>query len=191
MTGRKNTSPPPLTTARLQLRGINQADSEDLYAIYSDMKTLEYWGQDPVQSPAEVWKIIKKNMQYVASGTAILWGIALRDSNRLIGTCTIFRISQQNKNGEAGFILNRAHWGKGLMTEAMGSVLDYTFNDLDFHRLEADTDPKNLASLALLKKLGFQREGYFRERWFVHGKWHDSVMLGLLRNEYFVAVSNS
>jgi len=191
MTGRKNTSPPPLTTARLQLRGINQADSEDLYAIYSDMKTLEYWGQDPVQSPAEVWKIIKKNMQYVASGTAILWGIALRDSNRLIGTCTIFRISQQNKNGEVGFILNRAHWGKGLMTEAMSSVLNYTFNDLDFHRLEADTDPKNLASLALLKKLGFQREGYFRERWFVHGKWHDSVMLGLLRNEYFVAVSNS
>ena len=70
------------------------------------------------------------------------------------------------------------------MTEAMNSVLDYAFNDLDFHRLEADTDPDNAASLALLEKFGFQREGYFRERWFVHGKWHDSVMLGLLRSYY-------
>jgi len=190
MTDKNKTNPPLLTTARLQLRGITQTDSDDLYAIYSDMKTLEYWGQDPVLSPAEAWNKIKDNMQYVKGGTAILWGIALRDSNRLIGTCTIFRINRQNKNGEAGFILNRAHWGKGLMTEAMSHVLDYTFNELDFHRLEADTDPKNTASLALLKKLGFQREGYFRERWFVHGKWHDSVMLGLLRNEYFVAVSN-
>ena len=123
-------------------------------------------------------------MQSVKDRTAILWGIALKSNNKLIGTCTIFKISQQNKIGEAGYILNRAYWGKGLMTEAMNTVLDYAFNKLDFHRIEADTDPKNIASLALLEKLGFQREGYFRERWFVHGTWHDSVMLGLLRKEY-------
>jgi ribosomal-protein-alanine N-acetyltransferase len=186
-----NTDPPLLTTARLQLRSISETDSDDLYAIYSDMKTLEYWSQDPVQSPADAWKKIRENMQWVEAGSAILWGIALRANNRLIGTCTLFRINQQNRNAEAGFILNREHWGKGLMTEAMRSVLDYAFKDLNFHRLEADTDPKNLASLALLKNLGFQREGYFRERWFVHGKWHDSVMLGLLRSEYFAKVSNS
>jgi ribosomal-protein-alanine N-acetyltransferase len=191
MTNKNKTDPPLLTTARLQLRSIGKSDSDDLYAIYSDMKTLEYWGQDPVQSPADAWKKIRANMQQVEGGSAILWGIALRDNNRLIGTCTIFRINQQNKNGEAGYILNRKHWGKGLMTEAMSSVLDYAFNDLEFHRLEADTDPENAASLALLEKLGFQREGYFRERWFVHGKWHDSVMLGLLRSEYFAKVSNS
>ncbi len=179
-----NTDPPLLTTARLQLRSISETDSDDLYAIYSDMKTLEYWSQDPVQSSADAWKKIRENMQWVEAGSAILWGIALRDNNRLIGTCTLFRINQQNRNAEAGFILNREHWGKGLMTEAMSSVLDYAFNDLNFHRLEADTDPKNLASLALLQNLGFQREGYFRERWFVHGKWHDSVMLGLLRSEF-------
>ncbi len=183
MANKNNTDPPLLTTTRLRLRGINKTDSDDLYAIYSDVKTLEYWGQDPVQSPAEAWKKIRKNMKSVEDGTAILWGIALRDSNRLIGTCTIFRINQQNRNGEIGYILNRDQWSKGLMTEAIRSVVAYAFNDLNFHRLEADTDPKNLASLALLENLGFQREGYFRERWFVHEKWHDSVMLGLLRSD--------
>jgi RimJ/RimL family protein N-acetyltransferase len=184
MPDKNKPTPPQLTTSSLHLRGINKADSDDLFAIYADAKTLEYWGRDPVQSPAEAWNMIKENMKCVDSGSAILWGIALRKSPQLIGTCTIFRINQQNRNGEIGYILNRAHWGKGLMTEAIRRVLAYAFDELKFHRLEADTDPENLASLALLEKLGFQREGYFRERWFVHGKWHDSIMLGLLRNEY-------
>ncbi len=182
-----NTKQHPLTTGRLLLRGITKADSDDLFPMYSDMKTLEYWGQDPVQSPAEAWKAIEENMKWVESGSAILWGIALKESNQLMGTCTIFKINQQNQNGEIGYILNRDHWGKGLMTEAISCVLEHAFNDMKLHRLEADTDPKNFASLALLEKLGFQREGYFRERWFVHGKWHDSVMLGLLRSEYFIS----
>jgi len=83
-----------------------------------------------------------------------------------------------------GYILNRKYWGKGLMTEALTCLLNHAFDTLDLHRLEADTDPDNSASLAVLEKLGFQREGYFRERWFVHGKWHDSVMLGLIRSEF-------
>ena len=182
MAEQNNTNPPLLTTERLHLRGICEADSDDLFPLYSDMKTLEYWGRDPVQSPAEAWKEIQENMKGIESGSAILWGIAFRESGQLIGTCTIFKINQQNRNGEIGYILNRVHWGKGLMTEAIDCVLDYAFNELELHRLEADTDPKNLASLALLEKRGFQREGYFRERWFVHGKWHDSVMLGLLRS---------
>ncbi len=180
----KETDPPVLNTARLHLRAIRKADSDDLFAIYADRKTLEYWGRDPVQSPAEAWNAIRENMEYVAAGTALLWGIALKESSRLIGSCTLFRINRQNRNCEIGYILNRAYWGQGLMSEAIKCVLDHAFNELDFHRLEADTDPGNLASLALLEKLGFQREGYFRERWYVHAKWHDSVMLGLLREDY-------
>ena len=180
----KETDPPVLNTARLHLRAINKADSNDLFAIYADRKTLEYWGRDPVQSPAEAWNMIRENMEHVAAGTAILWGIALNDSEQLIGSCTLFKINHQNRNCEIGYILNRAYWGQGLMSEAIKCVIDHAFDVLDLHRLEADTDPKNLASLALLEKLGFQREGYFRERWFVHAKWHDSVMLGLLRSDY-------
>jgi RimJ/RimL family protein N-acetyltransferase len=55
---------------------------------------------------------------------------------------------------------------------------------MHLHRIEVDTDPDNLASLALLDRFGFTREGYFRDRWRVHGAWHDSVMLALLEDEY-------
>jgi RimJ/RimL family protein N-acetyltransferase len=83
-----------------------------------------------------------------------------------------------------GYILDRRHWNKGYMSEAMARMIDHAFNDLNLNRLEADTDPGNTASLALLERFGFRREGLFRQRWLVHGKWHDSVMLGLLRGDW-------
>jgi RimJ/RimL family protein N-acetyltransferase len=70
------------------------------------------------------------------------------------------------------------------MSEALSAVLNYAFDELDLHRVEADVDPDHAASLALLNKFGFAREGLFRDRWFVHEEWHDSVMLGLLARDY-------
>ena len=78
----------------------------------------------------------------------------------------------------------RDFWGRGLMSEALAAVLSYAFEDLGMHRIEADVDPDHAASLALLEKFGFIREGILRDRWFVHGEWHDSVMLGLLADEF-------
>jgi RimJ/RimL family protein N-acetyltransferase len=70
------------------------------------------------------------------------------------------------------------------MTEALTLLFDFAFETLDFHRLEADADPRNERSLRLLERLGFLREGYFRERYHVAGEIQDSVMLGLLRRDW-------
>ena len=70
------------------------------------------------------------------------------------------------------------------MSEALAAVLDFAFDHLELHRIEADVDPDHAASLALLSKFGFRREGLLRERWRVHGAWHDTVMLGLLAGDY-------
>jgi len=85
-----------------------------------------------------------------------------------------------NRRAEIGFMLNRDYWRQGLMYQALEAVITFAFDTLKLHRIEADTDPGNTGSLALLEKLGFEREGLFRERWFVNGKWDDSVMLALL-----------
>jgi RimJ/RimL family protein N-acetyltransferase len=70
------------------------------------------------------------------------------------------------------------------MAETMAAVLAYAFDVLKLYRVEADSDPGNTASLALLEKFGFTREGLFRERWLMDEKWFDSVMLGLLEDDY-------
>jgi ribosomal-protein-alanine N-acetyltransferase len=175
---------PELQTARLRLRPLSMADSEAFLDIFSDVETLQYWSGEPIRELHEAETLIREDLEYSMEGKCIVWGVALPDSNRLIGKFILFQFNEQNRRAEVGYILNRRHWGQGYMTEVMSRVLDYAFDVLKLHRLEADTDPDNTASLAILEKFGFQREGLFRQRWYVSGKWLDSVMLGLLRTDY-------
>lgn len=174
----------PLTTDRLWLRPLHPDDADAYLDMFRDPHTMVFWSGAAITSLAEAQKMLKADLEWTASGDALCWAIALPDSGKLIGKISLYLYSEQNRRAETGYILNRRHWGRGLMTEALGAVLDFAFDELMLHRIEADVDPKNSASLALLSKFGFVREGRFRDRWFVHDEWHDSVMLGLLRHEY-------
>ena len=172
-----------LQTDRLVLRPIEMSDSIAFFDIFSDFQTLQYWGRKPVRTHEEAEALIQKELDWAKSGTCVNWGIALADSNLLIGKITLFQFDEQNRRAEVGYVLDRGYRDQGYMTEALTSVLAYAFDVLNLRRLEADTDPENSASLALLEKFGFQREGLFRKRWLVGGKWADRVMLGLLRED--------
>ena len=94
------------------------------------------------------------------------------------------KIDRGQRRAELGIAIGADHWGRGHARAALGRVLQYGFEDLQLHRLEADVDPDNAASLRLFEALGFQREGLLRQRWFMHGRWCDSVLLGLLQPEW-------
>lgn len=66
------------------------------------------------------------------------------------------------------------------MSEVVAELRRFAFENLKLHRIEADVDPRNEASLCLLEKHGFQREGLLRERWFVGDEVNDTVFMGLL-----------
>jgi len=70
------------------------------------------------------------------------------------------------------------------MHEALQALLRYAFQTLDLNRLEADIDPRNVASARTLERLGFQKEGHLRERWIVNGEISDTRLYGLLRREW-------
>ena len=70
------------------------------------------------------------------------------------------------------------------MSEATSTLLRFAFEELGLHRVEADVDPRNEASIRLLQRLGFQREGYLRERYFVGEEISDTIFYGLLRREW-------
>jgi len=173
-----------IATERLLLRPFPKSDREAVLDLYSDSKTMRYWSKEPITSLDEADSLIEQELEWPAKEKCFNWAIALPDSNLLIGKICLFHLSERNRRAEIGYLLNRKLWGKGYMSEALACVLAYGFRELEFHRIEADTDPQNLASLALLEKFGFVREGFLKERWFVHGKWHDSVMLGLLASAF-------
>ncbi len=74
--------------------------------------------------------------------------------------------------------------GAGYMTEGFVLALDFAFHDLDLHRVEANVQPANTRSLALVERLGFVREGYSRRYVKIAGRWRDHVRFGMLAEEW-------
>lgn len=173
-----------LSTPNLQLRPLSETDIQAYFDLFSDAETMAYWSDEPIATIAEAREKLADDIRWANSDEALCWGIALPESGRLLGKVNLYFFSRQNRRAEIGYILDRRYWSRGLMTEVLEAVLNYAFDELGLHRIEADVDPGHAASLALLEKLGFKQEGVLRDRWFVHGQWHDSVMLGLLAPEY-------
>jgi ribosomal-protein-alanine N-acetyltransferase len=175
---------PALTAARVTLRWLVPADVDALYEVFSNLDVMRYWSRPPFARIDEARDLLAAIGRSFADRSLFQWGIARRDDDRVIGTCTLSHIDASNLRAELGYALGRAYWQQGLMREALERLLAFAFGELGLRRLEADVDPNNAASVALLEKLGFRREGYLRERWFVGGQVQDTALYGLLRREW-------
>jgi RimJ/RimL family protein N-acetyltransferase len=178
---------PVLRSERLVLDAVREGDEPALFGIFRDEQAMRYWSTTawPDARPATV--LIERARELHERGEAIRWALRRAPDAPLLGTATLFGISAANRRAELGYILGREHWGSGLMHEALAAILEWAFAVLGLHRVEADTDPRNAASLALLERLGFVREGLLRERWIVGGEVAHSVLLGLLAADWRAA----
>jgi RimJ/RimL family protein N-acetyltransferase len=172
--------PREITTKRLKLRQPGKDDFDGMFDIMSDSEAVKYWSDGPVEDPDVALKKHHQDLKSDKEGDSISWVICLKSNNQTIGRCVFFHLDKNNQRAEIGYILNRQFWRQGLMREALEAVFQFGFGPMQLHRIEADVDPDNEGSLALLESMGFKREGFFPERWFISGKWMHSVMLGLL-----------
>jgi len=175
---------PTINTNRLSLRWISAEDVDDFYAIYSDPEVMRYWSTPPLADRNAASKLVSEIHESFKRRELMKWGIARRTDDTLIGSVTLFHPDFTHRRAEIGYALGRAHWGQGYMQETLKAVLTYAFEVLEFHRIEADVDPRNSASIRTLERLGFQREGYLRERWQVNGEIQDAFFYGLLRPDW-------
>ncbi len=181
---------PIITAERVVLRWVSENDIDSLYEIFSDPQVMRYWSTAPYTDREDAVKLQREIATSNENNTMIKWGLALRDSDRLIGTATLFHLNLDNGRAEVGYAMGRAHWGKGYMNEALQGLLYHAFEVMQLRRLEADVDPRNTASIRTLERLGFQKEGYLRERWHVNGEIQDAIFYGLLRREWLKSVPN-
>jgi len=175
---------PVITTPRLVLRWISEDDVDGLHEVFSDPQVVRYWSSGPLANREAAAAMQREIAAGNENDTMIKWGLALRDSNSLIGTTTLFNFNLDNGRAELGYAMGRAHWGKGYMHEALQALVSHAFEVMELRRLEADVDPRNAASIRTLERLGFQREGFLRERWHVEGEIQDAFFYGLLRREW-------
>ena len=175
---------PIIMTPRVVLRWISEDDIDGLFDVFSDPQVARYWSSPPLANREAAVEMQREIAAGNESETMLKWGLALRESNTLIGTATLFNLSLDNGRAEIGYAMARAYWGKGYMTEALQALILHAFEVMQLRRLEADVDPRNSASIRTLERLGFQREGFLRERWDVDGEIQDAFFYGLLRREW-------
>jgi len=171
---------PELSTERLILRKIVDADKDDLFLLRSDRRVMAYIDRPIAESPGDAVKLIRVVDDLLQSGDGITWGIALKEQRGLLGTIGLWRIVKEHQRAEIGYLLHPGHQGKGLMQEALIKVLDYGFSVIRLHSVEANVNPANEASKRLLEKNGFVREAYFKENYFYNGVFKDSLIYSLL-----------
>ena len=174
-------TPITLTTERLTLRWLDERDAEAQYAIYSDPVAMRYWSSGAWTDMAQAHASIAQTLEGYRTGSGLRLAIVLRESGEMIGNFNLYAFFDANRRCEIGYALASAFWGKGYLSEAMRVTLDYLFKEMNMNRIEADIDPRNLASAKLLERMGFQKEGYMPERWIVNGEICDTVFYGLLR----------
>ena len=176
---------PTLPAQRLRLRALTPDDTGDVFAVFADPLVMRYWSSPPMTSPDQAAGYIGQIRDWFASRGGLQWGIALADEDdRIIGTVTLCAFALEHRRCEIGYALGAEHWAQGYAGEALRRALAFAFGDLGLARIEADVDPRNEASIRLLERLRFQREGLLRARWRVAGEVQDALVYGLLREDH-------
>lgn len=146
-------------------------------------EAMLYFG---VNTAEEVAMTIKKmHYRFVeCSDGFISWRIIEKKSNLTIGYAGFHAWVKLHDRAELGYALNSAAHGKGYATEASVLVVEYGFDQLNLHRIEAYVGTANLASQRILKKLGFSHEGMKKQHYKIGVEYSDSEVYGLVRPDY-------
>jgi len=174
---------PRLTSGEFLLREIMPSDAVDWHDYLSDRRVYEYTST-PIMSLADVEDLIGTLSDGFREKRQIRWALAEPDSGRMIGDLGYNAFWTRDCRAEIGYGLSPEHWRRGLMTNALGSIIDYGFGHLALNKIEATVNVNNVRSSGLLRKLGFELEGTLRDYRNRRGVFGDAFFFGLLRGEW-------
>lgn len=175
---------PTLETDRLILRGMRVSDTEDMFEYARCPSVTQYLTWNPHTDPAETREYLTYVGQRYRTGDFYDWAVVDRESGHMIGTCGFTSFNCPHDTAEIGYVLNPAYQGKGLATEAVRRVLDFGFDELGLHRIEAHFMEGNDASRRLMERVGMTFEGYARESMRIKGRFCTIGTCAILRYEH-------
>jgi len=171
---------PELMSERLLFRQLSPGDADEVLKLRSDERVNRFLTRNPSGTIEEARSFISKINRSISNNESIYWVIAFKTDNKLIGTACLWNIQPENYRAEIGYELHPDHWGKGVMKEAMPVIIQYCFETLELHSIEADLNPENVQSAVLLERNGFIKEGHFRDSIYFNGKFSDRAVYSLI-----------
>ena len=171
---------PNVETERLILDRITENDLTEIFELRSNPETMKYIPRPLVKDYEGALEHIRMIDEKIEDNSGINWSIRLKDNPKLLGIIGFYRMQPENYRSEIGYILSPDHHGKGIVTEAVNRLIEFGFEDLKLHSIEAIIDPENHASEKVLQKCGFVKEAHLKESDFWEGKFRDKVIYSLL-----------
>jgi ribosomal-protein-alanine N-acetyltransferase len=166
-------------TPRVLIRPPGPKDCLDFLAAVRGSRSLHH----PWVSPPSTEKTYQTYLERVSSGSHYGFLVVQLQDAQLVGVINLNNVIRQSfQSAFLGYYAFSAHAGQGLMREGMLLVIQHAFTDLKLHRLEANVQPANLRSIALVRKCGFVREGLSRRYLKVGGRWRDHQRWAILRD---------
>ena len=174
-----------LETERLRLVKLNKSHLESYFSIMSKQEVMKYYGMEPLSKKEEAIILLESMERGMELNQSIRWGIILKESGQLIGTVGLNNLSLKSKRAEVGYELHPEYWRYGYTTEAVSSVLHFSFENLELYRIGAITYPANTPSNHLLLKLGFTLEGTLRGYLYQKNQSHDAYVFSITSPEWY------
>ena len=174
---------PSLETDRCELREVPLTCADALFRIRSNPEGARL-GPDAWTDPRQAEEKIREWHKWFAAKEDVPWGVFLRGQDHLIGHIKYAYVRQYL--GMIGYHLDVDFWNQGVMTEVLRAVVRFLYDETDAYRLQATVHSKHEASIRVLEKAGFKREGLLRGRAYWHGQFCDLYMYAVLRGEQLV-----
>jgi RimJ/RimL family protein N-acetyltransferase len=176
----------PIRTPRMALRPYEPSDLPALHDMFGREDVTRYlpWtAMDLDQARAKMEQRVKQS-RIDTEGQAVVLAAVEASSGRYLGEFMLRLTNAERRQGEIGWSLHPDAHGRGLATEGARSMLRLGFEELGLHRITAGCDPRNVASLRVMERLGMRREAEFVESWFLKGEWVDEIVCAVLESEW-------
>lgn len=153
-------------------------------AVRESFPLLQQWVDWATHLPTleETVSLLERAHSDYLNGTAFSFTASLREDGHFVGLPAFLNIDWSVPMLEIGYWLHAGYGGRGLMTEAVGTLVELGFNNLAMRRIEIRTDPRNIASAAIPERLGFILEGVLRnQKRDPQGQLRDTAIYALTR----------
>lgn len=175
-----------LHTQRLLIRNFSTSDLEPFLAYRNDPEVAKYqsWSLPYTREKAEAFIREMQDVHAPKQGDWLQLALELKDTGAMIGD-VVFGVREDDaRQATVGFTIASAYQRNGYASEALTTLLDYLFEDVDMHRVVADCDVENIGSWKTLEKLGFRREAHFVESLLIGKEYTSEYHYAILQREW-------